>query len=44
LNEAGIPIDLRGVQAMLVLLPVLIVGIAFGRAWWKKQQAMKDLD
>ena len=44
LNEAGIPIDLRGVQAVLLLLPVLIVVAAFMKASWSKRQRMKDLE
>jgi hypothetical protein len=42
LNELGIPIELRGVQAGLILLPVLVVFAAFLRAWWKKRQALRD--
>ena len=42
LNELGIPIDLRGVQAVLVLLPVAVLVAGFVRAWWKKRQQLKD--
>jgi hypothetical protein len=42
LNELGVPIGLRGVQAVLVLLPVAVVVAAFVRAWWKKQQQLRD--
>ena len=44
LNDAGLPIDLRGVQAVLLLLPVLIVVAVFVHASWKKRQQMKDLE
>ena len=44
LNEAGLPIDLRGVQALLLVLPVLIVVAAFMKASWSKRQRMKDLE
>ena len=42
LNELGVPIDIRGVQAGLLLLPVLLVAAAFVHAGWKKRQRMKD--
>jgi len=42
LNELGVPIDLRGVQACLLLLPVLLVVGAFVHATWKKRRQMKD--
>lgn len=42
LNELGVPIDLRGVQAVIVVLPVLMVVAGFVRAWWKKRQQLKD--
>jgi hypothetical protein len=42
LNEAGVPIDLRGVQAGLLLVPVLIVVAAFVVAWWRKRRRMRD--
>jgi hypothetical protein len=44
LNELGIPIDLRGVQAVLVLSPILIVVLAFAHASWKKRKQMRDLE
>jgi hypothetical protein len=44
LNELGIPIDLRGLQALLLLLPVLIVVAAFIHASWRKRQQLKDLE
>jgi hypothetical protein len=44
LNEAGIPIDLRGVQAGLLLLPIAIVVVAFIHASWRKRQQLKDLE
>lgn len=42
LNELGIPIDLRGVQALLLLLPVALLALGFVHAWWKKKERMKD--
>ncbi|MDH5676680.1 MAG: hypothetical protein OEZ06_31470 [Myxococcales bacterium] len=44
LNEMGIAIDLQGVQAALILTPVLFVVLAFVIAGWKKRQRMKELD
>jgi hypothetical protein len=42
LNELGVPIDLRGVQAVMVSLPVLIAVGVFVHAWWRKRQRLKD--
>jgi len=42
LNEAGIAIDLRGVQVVIVLAPVAIVVLAFMVASWRKRQRMRD--
>jgi hypothetical protein len=42
LNELGIPIDLRGVQALLLAVPILIGIGAFVIAGFKKRQRMKD--
>lgn len=42
LNELGVPIDLRGVQALIVLLPVAIAVGAFVHAGWRKRQQLKD--
>lgn len=42
LNDAGVPIDLRGVQLVMVLLPVALVAVAFIRASQKKRKRMRD--
>ncbi len=42
LNGAGVPIDLGGVQLVLLLAPVALVVGAFIRASMKKQQRMRD--
>jgi len=42
LNELGVPIDIHGVQAGLLGLPVLLVVLAFLHTGWKKRQGMKD--
>ena len=44
LNGLGVPIDLRGLQAVLLLLPVAIVIAAFILASWRKGRQLKDLE
>jgi hypothetical protein len=42
LNDLGVPIDLHGVQAALILLPLLAVAAGFLRVRSKKRKQMKD--
>ena len=42
LNRMGIAIDLRQIQAVLVLTPILLVVAAFLYTGWKKRQRMRD--
>ncbi|HEX7478449.1 MAG TPA: hypothetical protein VF331_11625 [Polyangiales bacterium] len=42
LHELGVPIDLRGVQAGMLLIPVVMVAGALIHAWLKKRRQMKD--
>lgn len=42
LIELGVPIDLRGVQTGMLLIPALMVAGALVHAWLKKRRQMKD--
>ena len=44
LNALGVPIDLRGLQVVLLLVPVAIVVAAFVHASWRKGRQLKDLE